>query len=168
MTLHNYRYMLCSNHLALLDVAITFLLMLCFCLFENTILEYRLLFYSLTLLLSPGVQKAFLHVQDNVSRNFIIDMQVWEKCNVILLVFFLCVHLVALFALWSNKRYSKVMQDLKKKKRDRLPSTYSKVEQYNVFMLAFIGHFLMVWFLQNLVSQKTLIKNTDIFLEYIL
>lgn len=91
----------CSNHLARLDVAVTFLLMLFFCLFENTILEYRLLFYSLTLLLlSPGVQKALLHVKDNVSRNFVIDVQVWEKCNVVLVFFFsLCVHLVALFAL---------------------------------------------------------------------
>lgn len=88
MAFHNYRYMPCSNRLALLDAAITFLLMVFFCLFENTILEYRLLFYSLTLLLlSPGVQKALLHAQNNVSRNFIIDMQVWEKCNMAFFLF---------------------------------------------------------------------------------
>lgn len=88
MAFHNYRYMPCSNHLALLDAAITFLLMMFFCLFENTILEYRLLFYSLTLLLlSPGVQKALLHAQNNVSRKFIIDMQVWERRN---MAFFSC------------------------------------------------------------------------------
>jgi len=100
MAFHNYRYMPCSNHLALLDVAITFLLMFFFCLFENTILEYRLLLYSLTLLLLfPRVQKALLHVQDNAPRNLLLYYRRASlgKGDEIFLFFF-CVHLVELFA----------------------------------------------------------------------
>lgn len=111
---HHSRSLPCSNHLAPSDVATIMLFLLFFCLLEQHRSGILIVFFILMLLLvlCSTVQRVFLHFQDNVSRNFIIDMRIWEKCNVFSSS--LHFHLTTLFALWPNKVLIKIVQHLKK------------------------------------------------------